>query len=152
VAKRRSSSHAIKRNSPNSLRLPVCSSCETLANGSQRFLTYGVDLEEFGGSRRYATVGFPPRQRSGALLKRCTSKGYRGFESLPHRCFSHLRRKGTKTTTLVTGQGLRRQIGHRFPAVHEWRTHRQTRPESSPGASECHRGRVIRCNLDLKTG
>jgi hypothetical protein len=23
-----------------------------------------------------------------ALLKRCTSKGYRGFESLPHRCFS----------------------------------------------------------------
>jgi hypothetical protein len=25
---------------------------------------------------------------SGALLKRCTSKGYRGFESLPHRCFS----------------------------------------------------------------
>jgi hypothetical protein len=24
---------------------------------------------------------------SGALLKRCTSKGYRGFESLPHRCF-----------------------------------------------------------------
>jgi hypothetical protein len=24
---------------------------------------------------------------SGALLKRCTSKGYRGFESLPHRWF-----------------------------------------------------------------
>src|SRR5580704_11333387 len=25
---------------------------------------------------------------SSALLKRCTSKGYRGFESLPHRSFS----------------------------------------------------------------
>jgi hypothetical protein len=25
---------------------------------------------------------------SGALLKRCTPKGYPGFESLPHRCFS----------------------------------------------------------------
>ena len=27
---------------------------------------------------------------SGALLKRCTSKGYRGFESLPHRAFNSI--------------------------------------------------------------
>jgi hypothetical protein len=40
---------------------------------------------------------------SGALLKRCTPKGYPGFESLPHRCFSLGKLSNKRITSVPTG-------------------------------------------------
>jgi excisionase family DNA binding protein len=49
---------------------------------------------------------------SGALLKRCTPKGYPGFESLPHRCFSAL---PGATDSLSTAAKRKRVSSRRAP-------------------------------------
>jgi hypothetical protein len=58
---------------------------------------------------------------SGALLKRCTPKGYPGFESLPHRCF-FLKKFLDKKSTRKCGHAVvnRVRFDHPRPPDHAW--------------------------------